>query len=257
MEGVKGCSMCKAQKPVSEFYVTKKLKSGFSSSCKPCTRAAGKKYAEANREKRALGAREWRKANPEKAKAGEKAYYAANRDTCVAKCREYALKNKEVLRQKGRIYREKNRDQRNETQRNYVANNYEKVKASGKVYHEKNKEFRNARCRSYREANKEHLTEQNKQWRLANPEKCRALRAKRRAALINRTPGWLAKEDFDSISFIYLLARALEADTGIPHHVDHIFPLQAKLVSGLHCPLNLQIITASENCKKRNKWTPE
>ena len=251
------CSTCKVFKQTDQFYLTKKLKSGLSSQCKTCTRAGGKIYYAKNSEKRTAKTREWRTVNRDRARAKEKAYYEANRETCNAQAKAYYEKNKEVLLEKGQAYREKNRERRNEKQRQYVAENSEKVKASGKEYHDKNRELRNARCRAYRAANKERLSELNKQWRLANPEKCRALRAKRRAALVNRTPGWLTKEDYDSITFIYEMARVLEDATGIPHHVDHEYPLQGELVSGLHCPLNLQVITASENCRKRNKWTPE
>ena len=39
-------------------------------------------------------------------------------------------------------------------------------------------------------------------------------------------------------------------------HVDHIIPLNAELVSGLHVPENLQYLKRSEGQKKANSFEP-
>ena len=65
------------------------------------------------------------------------------------------------------------------------------------------------------------------------------------------TPSWANK---DKIKEIYTQAQTLTRDTGIQHEVDHIIPLQGKLVSGLHVEDNLQILTRKENRAKHNRY---
>lgn len=80
-------------------------------------------------------------------------------------------------------------------------------------------------------------------------------KAKRRAAKIQRTPKWLTEDDLWMIAEIYDLAERRSIVTRIAWHVDHIIPLQGKLVSGLHVPSNLQVIIGSENRRKHNSWS--
>lgn len=89
-------------------------------------------------------------------------------------------------------------------------------------------------------------------------EKFRAYRnakdAARRSAKMLRTPSWA---DLTAIQAIYKQARRLTHQTGVEHHVDHVIPLQSKLVCGLHVHTNLQILTGSENIRKRNRFEVE
>ena len=76
--------------------------------------------------------------------------------------------------------------------------------------------------------------------------------AKRRAAKLQRTPSWLSSEDLWIIGEIYKLSALRTELTGVKWHVDHIVPLQGKNVSGLHVPLNLQVIPSQDNISKHN-----
>jgi hypothetical protein len=78
-----------------------------------------------------------------------------------------------------------------------------------------------------------------------------AKNAKRRSAKLERTPLWA---DPAEIKEIYRQAVALEELTGIPFHVDHIIPLQGELVSGLHIAENMQLLPATENMGKGNRF---
>jgi hypothetical protein len=75
--------------------------------------------------------------------------------------------------------------------------------------------------------------------------------SKRRADERLRSPAWA---DQTAIAAVYLEAKRLEVETGVPHHVDHIYPLCGRLVSGLHVAGNLQVLTALANMKKHNKF---
>ncbi|NBT97521.1 MAG: hypothetical protein EBT43_06880 [Methylocystaceae bacterium] len=87
-----------------------------------------------------------------------------------------------------------------------------------------------------------------------NPALYAAHTAKRRAALLQRTPKWLTDQDFADIKKFYALAHELSQAYGFLWHVDHIIPLQGKTVSGLHVVDNLQIIPANVNIAKNNKF---
>lgn len=117
----------------------------------------------------------------------------------------------------------------------------------------------------YRESNSDYFREKLSVWRMNNPEyastwqkhnidKVNASSAKRRALKLRATPDWLTKDDLDAIESFYTLSKSIECNTGIKHHVDHIVPLQGENVCGLHVPWNLQILEASENIRKSNKF---
>ena len=96
------------------------------------------------------------------------------------------------------------------------------------------------------------LAQKRKEYRKRNPDVFARLSLKRRRSSKLASPKWLSVDDLRSINLIYLKRDFINEMTGIPHQVDHIFPIQGKDSCGLHVPWNLQILTAEENRKKIN-----
>jgi hypothetical protein len=116
-----------------------------------------------------------------------------------------------------------------------------------KIRYEKNKEAEKQRKAEYYKANKDLIRARIKGYDRAHPHVRTAITAKRRAKLLRATPPWACA---DGIKRVYETAARLTRETGVEHEVDHIIPLQGRLVSGLHCEANLQAIPKTENRKK-------
>jgi hypothetical protein len=102
-------------------------------------------------------------------------------------------------------------------------------------------EAANAKRRAYR-----------KEWFKRNVAKTNNWTAKRRAAEMQRTPVWA---DAAAIAAVYIEAEQMR-QIGCDVQVDHIYPLRGKKVSGLHVHNNLQILLATDNQQKSNRFTP-
>ena len=91
-----------------------------------------------------------------------------------------------------------------------------------------------------------------KQWRIENKSLTNAYTAKRRSKKLKATPKWANEKIIQS--YYNVCAFFNEVNGYTKYHVDHIIPLQGKLVSGLHVEGNLQIILAKDNFKKSNSF---
>ena len=121
---------------------------------------------------------------------------------------------------------------------------------------EKAAEGNRRRALRWNENNRPKIKEKTKKWADENPGLRGFYGAQRREASVIQTIA-MSEYQIAEIKSIYARARLISECTGIPHHVDHVIPLKAKNCSGLHVPWNLQIITARENVRKRNRMPCE
>ena len=115
---------------------------------------------------------------------------------------------------------------------------------------EKTKEYKKKMYYKHQEKN----LQTKKIYRQANKGRINALVAARKKVIKQRTPTWLTDFDKLKIKCIYSVASMLTRENKESWHVDHVIPLQGKLVSGLHIPSNLQWIRGKENIGKKNKY---
>jgi len=159
------------------------------------------------------------------------------KECCKAGCKRWYQKNKD---------KKEFKEGRNERKRLWNLANPEKAKAN---------------CKAWDMANPGKRKEIVEAWKKNNPEKSAAgyakRSAKRRALKRMATPEW-ANTEFEqfAIQEIYELARLRSELTGIVYHVDHIVPLNSKIVQGFHCISNLQILEATPNRLKSNRIWP-
>jgi hypothetical protein len=198
----------------------------------------------------------WRAKNKEKIAAYEKEYKEKNKTAIAARAKAYVEKNKAIVLQKKKEYHAKNKERINAKSLAYFYENKKRLNKAALEYYHANKDERIVKQGIWREQNRDASRQASKNWAMNNQDKVIANIAKRRAAKMQRTPIWLTEEHRKQIEHIYLEAKMREIETGVRHHVDHIIPLQGKLVSGLHVPNNLCVIPATENIRKRNHYQP-
>ena len=129
-----------------------------------------------------------------------------------------------------------------------------KVKQHNDTQYAKFAEKLSARVRKYYAEHAEELRKQKREYQKANLHIYAKIKAKRKAAMLQRTPKWLTDDDYWMIEQAYELAALRTKMFGFAWHVDHVLPLQGKTVSGFHVPTNLQVIPGVENIRKGYKF---
>lgn len=108
------------------------------------------------------------------------------------------------------------------------------------------------RVSEYSKNNKDGVNRRSRESKKRHPDKRAAQESKRRAIKKNATHPDI---DYDKIKELFSEAKLLEIKTGVPHHVDHIFPLSQAPNCKIHHQDNLQIIPHHINLDKNNSLT--
>jgi hypothetical protein len=174
--------------------------------------------------------------------------YAVNPDAAKAAAKKYRIENSAKVKAAKAIYRTNNAAKVYEYQKKYRLENIESLKTYKNIWDSNNTLKLQKYFAAHYRKNSDAIKTRVSNWRVQNRAVVSASSRKRQCAKITRTPEWY---DHTQCKAIYEEAKK----QGLV--VDHIVPLQGKLVSGLHWHHNLQLLTHSENCSKYNNFDPE
>ena len=177
-------------------------------------------------------------------KAHKKEWWEKNKIAASQRHKEWLLRNAEKVRAYQKQYDAARAEARKEygasrpeqnkaAARRYASRHPDKIMAFSAQYYEKNSDAIKAKCAEYRKNNKGYFVARN---------------TRRKASKLSATPSWANQ---DAIREIYNWAAA----SGLS--VDHVVPLKNKIVCGLHCEANLQLLPLYENIKKSNRHWPD
>jgi len=192
--------------------------------------------------------RRYRLEHKEQRSAAGKLLYMRRRDEILAR-QKARLQNPEVRALRNsymREYAKKNRDRISGYCREWRSTHQEKWAENQARFYAKHPFYTEAHYLK----NKAKRAAQNRVWREVNRGHWRAIKAERRVLEMMAMPPWA---DRSAIVAIYNEAARKSLETGIPHEVDHIWPIHGKGFVGLHVHWNLRVIQAVVNRKKGAK----
>ena len=216
--------------------------------CNVCARARVARWRAENPEWAKENSRNWYLENKERALATQAKYRDENLAKILVRQKNAYQKNKQHYIEKVSEYQRANPEKRNKWYRKAKLLHGDKINERSRIARRKDIEKTRADARAYYAANKKRILAGAARREKLNLGKARAKCAKRRAAKLMAIPTWA---DSKAIAIVYEKAR----EWGF--QVDHIVPLQSKVVCGLHCEANLQLMHISENSKKHNKTWPD
>lgn len=174
----------------------------------------------------------------EKEKRTKRLWYERNREKTNADRKVWREENKQRHLAVSKAYREANRKRLAEKAKEWSNRNKDRVRLTNK---------------QWRESNRERVLSKRKAWEKANPERMveqwRVKRVKKRKARILLTP-----KEKEAVLLLEKTRRALQNETGIMYHIDHILPISH---GGIHHPVNLRILEGAENMSKKHMILPE
>jgi len=105
---MKTCTLCKIEKPLTEFGAMTKAKDGLQFRCKPCLSAKGKDYYAKNKSKINADSKRYREANKERLSGYLKTWNENNKEYVSADRKKYYRENIETIREKRAVARKRN-----------------------------------------------------------------------------------------------------------------------------------------------------
>jgi hypothetical protein len=167
--------------------------------------------------------------------------------------KSYYRENVEAYKKRDAAYYRDNKDRILERQKQFFQRNPEAIKQKGLKYRQRNPEKVASIARDNYQRNRTAILDKHKERYRKDPKKAVAKVAVRRARKQNACPPWFDELD----NFVWQeaadLARIRCSETGFEWHIDHMIPLAARNVCGLHVGNNCQVIPARLNLWKHNK----
>lgn len=224
---MKTCIKCGVEKPLEDFYKRSSSPDVHRRECKSCVIAQTNEYRKNNKERSNQYSKAYRERHPDRwkeiSKNNTKKQYAKNPERWKSYARDWRQANMNRVKETNAAWKEKNPNWWSE----------------------------------YREKNADSLRKKNSFYAKNNRAKCAQRSSRYNARKLRAQSVWLSIFQLAEIEAMYDVAAACKVQTGIPHDVDHIVPLQGKTVCGLHVPWNLQVIPAIHNKIKSNRHPDE